>query len=316
MKSHKHNRRHPHPRPPAPREVLAAARTKWKGTTLRPIAWLAGVGLVLLLGFFVLQKHGHPIGAASPLAGGANSADDLNNQPARFLQAGGSSPALAGGTNRPGAALNREAEGRVADLNNQGTRLLEAGGVKRAIPLFQQALTLAPVNETLHYNLGLAFTVADDLPSAEQEYKEALRLLSDFPEAHANYGNLLFRLGRLGEAEEQLTEAVKQMPDSAELHNKLGVLRQWRQETNEALLCFQKAIECDSNYWQAHFNLARASLDRKNRERGIAELRETLRINPEFDGAQRELARYGAGVLKPAPARGDPELASKATAKP
>jgi tetratricopeptide (TPR) repeat protein len=106
------------------------------------------------------------------------------------------------------------------------------------------------------------------------------------------------------------------MPDSAEFHNKLGVLRQWRQETNEALLCFQKAIECDSNYWQAHFNLARASLDRKNRERGIAELRETLRINPEFEGAQRELARYGASVLKPAPGRGDPEIASKAAAKP
>jgi tetratricopeptide (TPR) repeat protein len=192
---------------------------------------------------------------------------------------------------RPGAVVNREKEGQAADLNSQAGRLLEAGDTNRAIQLFQQAVALLPANETLHYNLAIAFALAGDPTNAEHEYKEALRLLPDYPEAHQKYGDLLVRLGRLPEAEEHLAEAVEQMPDVAQVQNSLGVARQRRNKTNEALLCFQKAIACDSNCWEAHYNLALAYLNRKNREKEIAELRQTLRINPGFELAQRALAR-------------------------
>jgi tetratricopeptide (TPR) repeat protein len=280
---------------------------------LRRIGWLAVVGLVLLFGFFVFRKHRPQIGSGSALVGGTNrpgaalnrqaegTADDLNSQAARLLNAGdarqaiqppiGSDSALAGRTNRPGAVLSRQAEGTADDLNNQGARLLDAGEARQAIQIFEQALALTPENETFHFNLGLAFTRAGDLTNAEHEYREALRLLPDYPEAHNNYGNLLARSGRLAEAEEHLSEAVKQLPESAPFNNSLGVLRQRLNETNEALLCFQKAVECDSNYLEAHFNLAQAYLARKNLEKGIAELRETLRIKPGFEPAQRALAR-------------------------
>jgi tetratricopeptide (TPR) repeat protein len=186
--------------------------------------------------------------------------------------------------------VNREKEGQAADLNSQAGRLLEAGDTQRAIELYEQAQTLLPTNEALHYNLGFALALAGDTTHAEHEYKEALRLVPDYPEAHEKYGELLVQLGRLPEAEEHLAAAAEQMPESAQAQNSLGVARQRLNKTNEAVLCFQKAIACDSNYWQAHYNLALSYLNKKNREKEIEELRLALKINPDFQPAQHTLA--------------------------
>jgi tetratricopeptide (TPR) repeat protein len=118
-----------------------------------------------------------------------------------------------------------------------------------------------------------------------------LRLLPDYPEVHNNLGNMLMRQGRLTEAEEHFQEALQQMPEYAQAHNNLGILRQHQGLTNEALLAFQKAVEYDTNYLEAHFNIATAYQRMNQREKCIAELRETLRINPDFEVGQRALAK-------------------------
>jgi Tfp pilus assembly protein PilF len=246
---------------------------------------------------------------ATILAGGQNEPFPL---PADQRGAG---PALT--TNRPGAAMNREAEGQAADLSNEAARLLNAGDAKKAITIFERALALTPKDETVHFNLGHAFVAVGDFTNAEHEYQQALHILPDYPEAHNNYGNLLVRLGRLSEAQTQLVEAVNQLPEAADFQNNLGVLWQRRKETNAALLCFQKAIECDSNYWQAHFNLAVASLGQNNREKGIAELRETLRLKPGYQPALRVLERLnGQGAGNSALDGAAPQTVSNVTVKP
>jgi Tfp pilus assembly protein PilF len=286
MKKHKRVRRRPKPRAYAAKAALSSGRTR--RARLRQIGWLGGLGVVLLIGFFVFQKRRLPI-ASRP------APDRHTNSPGPALldpRAGiGGLETFPGSTNRPGAVLSRDKEGRADDLNNQGTRSLDAGDPKQAIPIFQQALALTPDNEAIHFNLGVAFTKAGDLTSAEHEYKEALRLVPDYPEAHNNYGNLLGRLGRLTEAEAELTEAVNDMPESAQHNNSLGVVLQRLNKTNEALLSFQKAVQCDTNFLEAHFNLAQSYLARKEREKGIAELRQALRIKPGFEPALRAMSR-------------------------
>jgi Tfp pilus assembly protein PilF len=267
---------------------------------------------VLLLGFLVVPKHRPAIGSGSTLAEATNKTEEQGLLPGPLLTSGGSTPKneadnrsspsapafAAGGsdsdhsgtTNGPDAAQNREASGGAADLNNQGMHLLEAGDPKGAIPLFEQGLALNPDDETIHFNLGCAYLRIANLTNAEHEYKEALRLLPDYADAHNNYGVLLIRLGHLAEAEMHLNEAVKQMPESAEYHNNLGLLRERLRQTNEAVRCFQDAVKCNSNYLEAHFNLGRAYLLQRNREKGVGELREVLRIKPGFEPAQRALA--------------------------
>ena len=161
-------------------------------------------------------------------------------------------------------------------------------------------MALNPQDETIHFNLGFAFAQAGDLTNAEHEYKEALRLLPDYPEAHNNYGNLLIRLGRLAEAEEQLTEAVKQMPESAECSTTIWAFcGNGAKKPTRRCCASRRPSNATAIMWRPTSILAMAYLLRKDRERGIAELRETLRIKPGFEPAQRTGARYGAKASNP-----------------
>jgi Flp pilus assembly protein TadD len=278
MKKRKNNWNRPRPRGPTPNELFAAAKAR--RARLRLMGWVAGVGLMLVIGFWAFQKHRAAISPNSTLVQSTNTPATTS-----IAQRGGAN----GGTNRAGAAVNRESEGRADDLNNQAAQFLEKGDAKQAVQMFQQAVALNPGDETFHFNLGVALARVGDPTNAELQYKEALRLLPEYPEVHHNYGNLLFRAGRLAEAEAHLSEAVNELPESPTFNNSLGVLQQRLKKTNDALLSFQKAVECDSNYMEAHFNLALSYLNRKDRERGIAELRETLKLKPGFEPAQRTL---------------------------
>jgi Tfp pilus assembly protein PilF len=297
MKKHRRVRRRPKHHAHAPKKGSSSSGSSGGG--LQWLGWLGGIGVLALIAYLVLQSHRPPINSA-----GREMAGNTNNSGAEPVFGGTQSPvagfaapngnggavgSIPGRTNRPGAALNREAEGHADDLNDQGTRFLEAGDPKKAAELFAKAIKLAPENETLHFNLGVAYVRAGDVTNAEREYKEALRLVPDYPEANNNYGNLLARENRLAEAKVHFSSAVEDMPESAEYNNSLGVLRERLKETNEALASFQKAVECDSNYMEAHFNVAQSYLSRKNQEKAIAELREVLRIKPGFDPAVRLL---------------------------
>jgi Flp pilus assembly protein TadD len=286
MKKNKRNWNRPRPRGPTPSEVLAAAKAR--RVKLRWVISLGGFAVVLLAGLVAFEHFRPALSPVSLRVGGTNNPGTASNGQHR---AGGGADSLASATNRAGAAKNREAEGGADDLNNQATQLLAEGDVQKAVELFKQSVALKPDDETFHFNLGVALAQVGDVTNAEHEYKEALRLLPDYPEAHHNYGNLLLRAGRTTEAEEHLSEAVNQLPESATFNNSLGVLQIRLKKTNAALLSFQKAVECDSNYVEAHFNLAISYLSRKDRERGIAELRETLRLKPGFEPAEKTLAR-------------------------
>ena len=60
------------------------------------------------------------------------------------------------------------------------------------------------------------------LEEAIAEYREALRLKPDYPEAHANLGNALKDQGKLDEAITECREALRLKPDYAEAHYNLG----------------------------------------------------------------------------------------------
>ena len=200
--------------------------------------------------------------------------------------------------------VERKKEGNAAILNGRANDLLKAGQLPQAIQAYQQAIALSPKDEDLHFNLGIAYARSGDLTNAEAHYLEALKLLPDYPEVHNNLGNVLMREGRMKEAEEHFQEALKQMPDYAQANNNMGILLQGQKKTNEALAFFQKAVESDTNYWEARFNLANAYMRVNDKEKAIAELRETLRLQPTFEAGQRMLAKLtGANATNAVPTK-------------
>jgi Tfp pilus assembly protein PilF len=290
MKKRKHERRRLAPHPMAPKPTPASAKSSARG--LRQAGWFAGLGLALalLLGFFLSRNHPSPVDSHPASVKPTNAPVIANvSQPDGGFGLGGEPP--AGATKKSGEATDKEAENHADELNNMGARLLDAGDAAKAVPIFEKAVALKSEDETFHFNLAVAYAKTGDIKNAEIQYEEALRLLPEYPEAHNNYGNLLARAGRWTEAEEHLRDAVTDEPESAPYNNSLGVLWEHLKKTNDALQCFEKAVECDSNYFEAHFNLAEAYLDRKERDKGIAQLHEALRLKPGFEPAQRALAR-------------------------
>ena len=59
------------------------------------------------------------------------------------------------------------------------------------------------------------------------------------------------------------------MPKLSTAHNNLGTVRQRQNRMPEAIACFRKAVEYNTNYWQAHFNLAIACLSQGSKEEGL-----------------------------------------------
>ena len=162
-------------------------------------------------------------------------------------------------------------------LANRDEKQLEGVDGKHGLP------------EALHYKLGLAYQRVGNITNAEHHYLEALRLAPEYAEVHHNLGTLLLASGRIDPAGEHFTEAIRLMPKSAESFNCLGIVRQRQNRKAEALACYQNAVRCDANDWQAHLNLAFAHLSAGNPTQAIPELRETLRINPACKPAQQVL---------------------------
>jgi Tfp pilus assembly protein PilF len=231
-----------------------------------------------------------------PRAEGPTASAQANRAPLS-----GSSVSAPAATNLSATATEKQKDSAATMLNTKANNLLRAGDNAGAIQAYKEAIALTPNDEDLHFNLGIAYSRNNDVTNAEHEYEEALRLLPDYPEVHNNLGNLLMRVGRPSEAEEHFLEALKEMPEYSQAHNNLGILRERQSRREEALHCFQKAVKYDTNFWEAHFNLGNSYLHLKDPEKAIAEFRETLRINPSFEAAQKALAKAMGAQTNTAP---------------
>ena len=83
---------------------------------------------------------------------------------------------------------------------------------------------LAPNNASLHYNLGLAYKLKDQLDKAVPEFQNAIRLQPDLADAHYTLGVLFWQKGDFDKATEELQKAIQNQPNYAEAHYTLGTI--------------------------------------------------------------------------------------------
>jgi tetratricopeptide (TPR) repeat protein len=136
------------------------------------------------------------------------------------------------------------------------------GRSDEAIAQYREALRINPKNADAHFDLA---RILQDMPGRLDEsiglYEEALRLRPNDAKAEANLGNALSSAGRKEEAAAHVRRATEIEPDNAMIHLELGVL----------LL----------------------SLPGRNPD-GLAEIRETLRLDPGNIPARQILDRAKA----------------------
>lgn len=233
---------------------------------------------------------------------------------------------------------------RVGAQDALGIAQIEAGGLPEAVANLRQALAKRPNDPDLLYYLGRAsgllskqsidtllaaypdsarahqalaenYFVLRQMPQAEKEYKEALRLRPELPGLHLELGQVYANSARWPEAEDEFRAETKLQPGSAEAAYRLGsaLLQQGKvreargelersnglkPEMPETLYSLGKAASLDGDAaaaekaWtkvveleketslaaQAHFGLARLYRKQGKTERAQHEMQEFQRL--------------------------------------
>ncbi len=157
----------------------------------------------------------------------------------------------------------------------------------------------------IHYNLGLEALRGKRTQEALREFDQALK--SDDRLAEAYLGRALvyeFGYGKMPDAERDYRKAIELKPDLPEAHNDLGQFLARTGRLEEAVKEFDLALEnmlyrepaaARCNKGQALYRLGR-------REEGISEIRACLALAPRYCPGHRELGRirFDEGRVKDA----------------
>jgi len=150
------------------------------------------------------------------------------------------------------------------------------------VTLYTATLAQNPDCFMAHNNLGIERELAGQLAAAESEYRAAIAIKPDLPDAHYNLGHLwLSEPGRSGDAAAQFQEALRLKPYYPEAHDNLGnALAHSPDRLDDAIAQYRAALRQRPDYPQALFNLGTV-LGREGRTaEAVTEFEALLRIDP------------------------------------
>lgn len=131
----------------------------------------------------------------------------------------------------------------------------ELGQYDDALRHYESAIKKNNSDGNYFYNRALVKAKLDKLEDAIQDYSQAINNLTEAKyiyQARFNKGVCLRKLGRLDDSIEDLKQAVQLQGDSASAHNNLGLSYFEKEDYEEALSEFTKAIAIEQHPF--HFN--------------------------------------------------------------
>lgn len=116
----------------------------------------------------------------------------------------------------------------------------------------------APVSRAVQqtYDQALAHLMAGRYKEAEQTLRHLTQRAPELSGPHANLGIVYHRTGRTKEAIEALNRAIHLNPRRAVYYNELGIVYRQEGKFDDARRSYSKALGADSDYAQAHLNIA------------------------------------------------------------
>ena len=130
------------------------------------------------------------------------------------------------------------------------------GDLGRALEIVEEGLTHHPRVAPLHNNLAAIHERRGEYDEALLSAEHGLADDPSLPQLHKNIGDLYYRAGRYDEAFNAFERAVRADPDLGDdVYVKLGNIRLRRQEREEAVKCWQRALELDPENTVARTNL-------------------------------------------------------------
>jgi Tfp pilus assembly protein PilF len=173
---------------------------------------------------------------------------------------------------------------------------------EEAIAHYLGALKIAPAYYPAHNNLGSLYLGKADFKSAEEQFREVIRLDQNDAQAYFNLGNVLMLTGRYPESESAVSSGLQRRPDSAFGSFLQGSLYSRTGKLTEAEKSLRTALQLDATMWQAHLQLVNLYLQQQQRQHAIAELQAFLKSFPSLPAVPkaRELLHKLQGENDPA----------------
>jgi len=128
--------------------------------------------------------------------------------------------------------------------------------------------TLGEAHEVLgYYNLYYLW----DGKQAEQEFKRAIELNPNYPDAHTGYADYLGQTGRFDEAITEKKRALELDPLAPVFSGELAWMFLWARRYDDAIEQFQKTLELDPNGFDVHNGMSFAYLQKGMLREAMAE---------------------------------------------
>ena len=139
--------------------------------------------------------------------------------------------------------------------NRLGAREFNRGKIDIALPHFREAVRLRPDLAETRNNLGSGVLATQDTKTAIVEFREALRLSPSIVAIQANLARALWLDGQIGEATNVYADLVRRFPENPDFLCNLGVGYFQTGRKQEAVECFEKALQIAPNLQDARRNL-------------------------------------------------------------
>lgn len=172
---------------------------------------------------------------------------------------------------------------------NLGNAQMVANQVEAAIASFRQALCMNPNDANAHFNLGNAHCQQGALEEAVASYRAAIACQPGYADAHRNLGNALKAQGKLEQAISAYRQALAIKPEYAEAHANLGAALLAHGEPDAALACYRQAIAQKPEYAEAHNNLGVALKRQGDLAQAGQCYRRAIALDPEYAEALNNL---------------------------
>ena len=192
---------------------------------------------------------------------------------------------LAGGAAL--AQLPRNQEARALDA--KGTALAEAGKIAEAVEQFRKALLLAPDLPEARYHLGLAHDRLGQTDEAMAEFEEALRLQGDFLQARYLLAGCCRKRGDYEGEMRLLAGIVQTEPAFTEARYNYGLALQRSEKSAEAVEQLRAAVRAGPRNFRYLLALGIALADRDPGE-AVTLLRRAVELSPDEAEARYNLA--------------------------
>lgn len=141
--------------------------------------------------------------------------------------------------------------------NDMGSCYLRLNNYDKALEMYAKADECSPTYAESRFNAGLVYMRKKDYVNAKRKFEEALRIRPDYIKAKDNLAQTLFYLGDYENAIKHMRELVSVDPSNPIHHFNLGAMLKNTGKLEEAKAEFEEALKLNPNYEEAKRELAK-----------------------------------------------------------